>query len=89
MLTGEESYREFRRNEIARTRAEARSHDGEAEVEESERRVRAMPKDEWAAVGREGEAVNTDLAALMGHDPTDSAVGDTPNTPSSSNRRCG
>jgi MerR family transcriptional regulator, thiopeptide resistance regulator len=76
MLTEEEMYRGFAPEKIESIRKEARELHGAARVEESERRVRGMSREAWAAVGREGEGVNRDLAALMGtgRDAGDAAV---------------
>jgi DNA-binding transcriptional MerR regulator len=74
MLKDEELYEGFSREDAARMRREAREQWGVEAVEASERKVRRMSKDEWAAVRKEGEALNADLARLMDKDPGDPAV---------------
>ena len=74
MLTDAEMYQGFSPEKAAAVRKEARERYGEQVVEASERKVKAMSKEEWEAVGKEGEGVNRDLAALVGRDPGDPAV---------------
>jgi DNA-binding transcriptional MerR regulator len=74
MLKDEELYAGFAPERIAAIKAEARERWGARRVEESERRLRSMPKERFEAVSREGDAVNRDLAALMGRDPADPEV---------------
>jgi MerR family transcriptional regulator, thiopeptide resistance regulator len=73
-LTDAELYQGFTPEKIAAVQKEARARYGEAQVEASERKVKAMSKEQWEAVGKEGEGVNRDLAALVGRDPGDAAV---------------
>lgn len=74
MLKDEDLYKGFSPEKIAAMRKEARSLYGEERVEASERKVRGMSREKWAAVQGEAEGVNRDLAALMGRDPGDAAV---------------
>jgi MerR family transcriptional regulator, thiopeptide resistance regulator len=74
MLTEEEMYRGFAPEKITRMKREARERWGNDLVEASEQRVRGMTREKWEAVGREGAAVNADLAALLERDPGDAAV---------------
>lgn len=71
MLTDAELYQGFPPERVEGIRKEARARYGEARVEESERRAKALGKEGWARVNRDAEAVNRDLAALMaeGRDP--------------------
>jgi DNA-binding transcriptional MerR regulator len=73
-LTDEELYEGFTTEQIERYKREAREMYGPAQVEESERRVKKMSRAEWKAVGAEGEAVTTALAALADRDPGDVEV---------------
>lgn len=74
MLTDAELYQGFSPEKASALRKEARERYGEETVVASERKVKALSKAEWEAVGKEGEAVNRDLAALIGRDPGDPAV---------------
>ncbi len=73
-LTDEELYEGFTTEQIERYKREAREMCDPALVEESERRVKRMGRAEWAAVGAEGEAVATGLAALADREPGDAEV---------------
>jgi DNA-binding transcriptional MerR regulator len=73
-LTDEELYEGFTTEQIERYKREAREMYGTALVEESEQRVKKMSKEEWQAIGAEGEAVTTALAALADRDPGDKEV---------------
>lgn len=76
MLSEAEMYQGFSPEKIDRIKKEARERYGTETVEASERKVRGMSKEAFAAVGREGEAVNADLARLLGQgkDPGDASV---------------
>jgi DNA-binding transcriptional MerR regulator len=74
MLTDEEMYQGFTPEKIARMKREARGLWGAEIVDESEKKVRNMSKAAFAAVMREGESVNLDLARLISKDPSDKAV---------------
>lgn len=74
MLTDEELYAGFTPEKIASLKAEARTRWGADRVEASERKVRGMSREKWAAVQEEGKAVALDMAALTGRDPGDAAV---------------
>jgi DNA-binding transcriptional MerR regulator len=74
VLTDEELYEGFTTEQIERYKREAREMYGPAVVEESEQRVRKMSPAQWQAVGAEGEAVTTALAALATRDPGDPEV---------------
>jgi DNA-binding transcriptional MerR regulator len=73
-LTDEELYEGFTTEQIERYKREAREMYDPALVEESERRVKKMSPAQWKAVGAEGEAVTTGLAALAGREPGDPEV---------------
>jgi DNA-binding transcriptional MerR regulator len=73
-LTDEELYEGFTTEQIERYKREAREMYDPALVEESERRVKKMSRAEWKAIGAEGEAVTTGLAALADRDPGDPEV---------------
>jgi DNA-binding transcriptional MerR regulator len=73
-LTDEELYEGFTKEEIEEYKREVREKYDPALVAESDRRVRAMSKAEWKAIGAEGEAVTSALAALAGREPGDSEV---------------
>ena len=73
-LTDKELYEGFATEQIERYKREAREMYDPALVEESERRVKKMSRDQWQAVGAEGEAVTTGLAALADREPGDPEV---------------
>jgi DNA-binding transcriptional MerR regulator len=73
-LTDEELYEGFTTEQIERYEREAREMYDPALVEESKRRVKRMSRAEWKAVGAEGEAVTTGLAALTDREPGDPQV---------------
>jgi len=73
-LTDEELYEGFTPEQIEEVKREVREMYDPALVEESERRVKKMSRAQWKAVGAEGEAVTTALAALAGRDPGDAEV---------------
>lgn len=74
MLTDEELYKGFSVEQRERYRREARERWGEDKVADSERRAKKMSREQWEAVGAEGEAVTAGLAALMDRDPGDPEV---------------
>jgi DNA-binding transcriptional MerR regulator len=73
-LTDQELYEGFTTEQIERYKREARQMYDSALVEESERRVKQMSRAEWKAVGAEGEAVTSGLAALADREPADAEV---------------
>jgi DNA-binding transcriptional MerR regulator len=73
-LTDEELYEGFTPVQIEEYKREAREMYDPAMVEESEQRVKKMSRAQWKAVGAEGEAVTTGLAALANRDPGDPEV---------------
>jgi len=73
-LTDEELYAGFTPEQAERYKREARELYDPALVEESERRVKRMSREQWQAVGAEGEAVTSGMAALADRDPTDPEV---------------
>ena len=73
-LTDEELYEGFTKEQAERYRSEARQLYDPALVEESERRVRRMSKEQWKALKEEGEALNLQLAGLMDRSPEDPQV---------------
>ena len=73
-LTDQELYEGLTTEQIERYKREAREMYDPALVEESERRVKKMSRAEWKAVGAEGEAITTALAALTDREPGDAEV---------------
>jgi len=73
-LTDEELYEGFSPEQRERYQREAREMYDPALVEESERRVRKMSREQWQAVKDEGDAVTTALAALTDREPGDPEV---------------
>ena len=73
-MTDEELYEGFTQEQIERYKREAREMYDPALVEESERRVKKMNRAQWKAIGAEGEAVTTGLAALADREPDDAEV---------------
>jgi len=73
-MTDEELYEGFSQEQIERYKREAREMYDPAQVEESERRVRKMSKEQWQTVKAEGDAVTRGMADLMGTDPADARV---------------
>jgi DNA-binding transcriptional MerR regulator len=73
-LTDQDLYKGFTTEQIERYKREAREMYDPALVQESERRVKKMSRAEWKAVGAEGEAVTTGLAALADREPGDEEV---------------
>lgn len=74
MLTDEELYAGFSKEDAQRYRREAREQWGEARVEASEQRARKMSKQQWAAVGQQGEEATQLLASLMDEAPDSPVV---------------
>ena len=64
-MTDEELYAGFSQEQIERYKREARQQYGAEIVEESERRVKQMPKAHWEALNAEGEDATQQLAALF------------------------
>lgn len=75
-MTDEELYAGFSQEQIERYKREAREKYGEQIVEESERRVKQMPKAHWEAINAEGDDATRQIAALAqaGRTPGDPAV---------------
>lgn len=75
-MTDEELYAGFSQEQIERYKREARELYGEQIVEESERRVKQMPKAHWEAINAEGEDATRQIAALAkaGRAPGDADV---------------
>jgi DNA-binding transcriptional MerR regulator len=73
-LTDEELYEGFTAEQIERYKREAREKYGTTVVEESERKAKKMSREQWQAVGAEGEAVTVALAALDSREPGDPEV---------------
>lgn len=73
-LTDEELYNGFTTEQVERYKREAREMYDPALVEESERRVKKMSRAQWTAIGAEGEAVTTGIAALADREPGDAEV---------------
>ncbi len=74
MLTVEELYEGFSKEDAERYRREARELWNPEMVEATEQRARKMSKAQWAAVGQQGEQATQLLASLMDHSPDDPAV---------------
>ena len=73
-MTDEELYEGFSKEKIERYKREAREKYDPALVEESERRIGKMSKDQWKAVKEEGEELTHSLAALVDRAPEDPEV---------------
>lgn len=73
-LTDEELYEGFPTEQMERYKREPRDMYGRAVVEESERRAKKMSREQWKAVGAEGEAVTAALAAVADWEPGDAEV---------------
>ena len=73
-LTDEELYEGFSTEQIERYKREAREMYDPELVEESERRVKGMSREQWKAVQAEGQDVTTGIAALMDRDPSEAEV---------------
>jgi DNA-binding transcriptional MerR regulator len=74
MLTVEELYEGFSKEDAERYRREARENWGKEMVEATEQRARTMSKAQWQAVGQQGEAATQLMASLMDKTPDDPAV---------------
>lgn len=74
ILTDEELYEGFSKEQIERYQREVTEKYDPTLVAESNRRVRKMTKEQWNAVKLEGDAVTREMAALMGEDPASPAV---------------
>ncbi|MFD1141420.1 MerR family transcriptional regulator [Larkinella insperata] len=74
MLTDEEMYAGFPKEQAEAYRQEAVAKYGEKVVEESENKLRHLGKAEFAQVKAEGEEIARTLAGLMHNDPADPAV---------------
>jgi DNA-binding transcriptional MerR regulator len=73
-LTDQDLYEGFTTEQIERFKREAREMYDPTLVEKSEQRLKRMSRAEWKAVGAEGEAVTTALAALADREPGDAEV---------------
>jgi len=74
MLTVEELYEGFSKEDAERYRREARANWGDEMVEATEQRAARMSKAQWQAVGQQGEQATQLMASLMDHAPDDPAV---------------
>lgn len=75
LLSDEELYEGFSKEQIERYKREVREKYDPDLVAESNRQVKKMSKAQWKAVGAEGDAVTRELAALAAdHAPADPAV---------------
>jgi DNA-binding transcriptional MerR regulator len=74
MLTVEELYEGFSKEDAERYRREARANWGAEMVEATEQRARKLSKAQWQAVGQQGEEATQLLAGLMDRAPDDPAV---------------
>lgn len=75
-LTDAELYEGFSQEQIERYKREAREKYGKKIVEESEQRVKQMPRSHWDAINAEGEDATQQIAALakQGRKPSDPEV---------------
>jgi DNA-binding transcriptional MerR regulator len=73
-LTDAELYEGFSEEQIERWQREVREQYDPKVVAESDRRVRQMGKEQWAALRAEGQEIHLLLANLMGSDPDDPVV---------------
>ena len=73
-LTDAELYEGFSQEQIERYQREVREQYDPKIVAESQRRVRQMSREQWAALKAEGQEVHLLLASLMGSAPDDPAV---------------
>jgi DNA-binding transcriptional MerR regulator len=75
-MTDEELWEGFSQEQIERYKREAREKYGEQIVEESERRVKQMPKSRWEAINAEGDDATRKIAELAaeGRRPEDPEV---------------
>jgi DNA-binding transcriptional MerR regulator len=74
MMTDEELYEGFTKEQVERYKREARERYDPALVAESERRVSRMSREQWAAVKAEGDQVTREIAALADRSPADAEV---------------
>ena len=73
-MTDEELYEGFSKEQIEGYRREVRERYDPMLVEESERRVRNMSKEQWKAIKQTGDEIPRRLAALMDRQPGDPEV---------------
>jgi DNA-binding transcriptional MerR regulator len=73
-MTDEELYEGFTKEQIERYAREVNERYDPKIVAESNRRVRQMSKEQWKAIGAEGDSVNRQMAGLMEKAPGDPAV---------------
>lgn len=73
-LTDEELYEGFTPEQRERYAREARERYDPTLVAESERRIRAMTREQWAALKQEGHEVTVGIAALADRAPGDAEV---------------
>lgn len=69
MLTDEEMYEGFKKEEVKAMREEVIQRWGEEQLLETEARIRKMGKEGWNDVKKKGEEINQLLAELMGLSP--------------------
>lgn len=74
MLTDEELYAGFPREQVESIRREARERWGEERVAASEQAARSLTRGEWHATQAEGETIAEELSKLRGRAPSDRAV---------------
>jgi len=74
MMTDEELYEGFTKEQIERYKRETRERYDPALVAESERRVSRMSREQWAAIKAEGDQVTREIAALADRSPGDAEV---------------
>lgn len=73
-LSDQELYEGLSTEQIERYKREAREMYDPALVQESERRMKKMSREQWQAVRAEGDAVTRGLAALADREPSDAEV---------------
>ena len=75
MLTDEELYEGFSKEQIESYQREANERWGSTPAyAESQRRVRNMTKAQWNAIGQQGDEATREMASLMGGDPASPEV---------------
>jgi DNA-binding transcriptional MerR regulator len=73
-MKDEELFAAFTPERTKRYRKEARQRWGEENVQESEERLRKLPKDEWQKIQAEGERIAEELAGYLDRQPDDDEV---------------
>lgn len=74
MVTYEEMYEGFQKEEVIQNEKEIAERWGSDRLEESKRNIQAMTKEEWDDLKAEGERINRALANLTDRSPSDTEV---------------